>query len=217
MPVDYYGDFHHRTFIIDPVIGCTSSASTPTFLSNIGQRYLLSPEVLPFSFALLGTIFIRGGQTIADIVLIGVTWKATYEDRREGSMTSLMRIMFKNGTSYFIITAILVSHFMLDLHEAHQALSHRGSGFTTLQIMSVDIGHPYSDDARPEELEERSVDSNSILTSTEPDSSSETGRWVTASTKCPGTDESQSPHDTLYGQELRRSPSSSMDGHPEIV
>ncbi len=44
-----------------------------------------------------GTIFIRGGLVIGDVVVIGVTWKAAYEARSEGSMSSLMRVMFKNG------------------------------------------------------------------------------------------------------------------------
>lgn len=55
-----------------------------------------------------GTIFIRGGQTIADVVVVGVTWKATREARSEGSMSSLMGVMFKNGKSASIRTAIVL-------------------------------------------------------------------------------------------------------------
>ena len=74
----------------------------------------------------------------------------------------------------FSITAILVSHFMLDLHETHQALARGGSNFNTIQIMRVDIGHPYSNDHGPEELEEWSVASNSTSSHIEPDSWLET-------------------------------------------
>ncbi|KAM5539139.1 hypothetical protein V8D89_007196 [Ganoderma adspersum] len=140
-PVDYYGDFHHRTYAHDPVLGCTG--------------------------------FIRGGQIIADVVVIGVTWKATYAARREGSVSSLMKVMFKNGTVYFILTAILVSHFILDLHETHRALGHQGSDLSTLQIMSLDIAQPYSNGS--EYLEDWAVALNPTLSRTESESGSENG------------------------------------------
>ncbi|TBU24074.1 hypothetical protein BD311DRAFT_672579, partial [Dichomitus squalens] len=44
------------------------------------------------------TIVIRGGQIISDAIVIGVTWKATYHARTERSMSSLTRVMFRNGT-----------------------------------------------------------------------------------------------------------------------
>ena len=46
---------------------------------------------------LIGTVFIRGGQVIADVVVIGVTWKATYHVRKEKSWNSLTRVLFTNG------------------------------------------------------------------------------------------------------------------------
>ncbi|TBU41593.1 hypothetical protein BD309DRAFT_867975 [Dichomitus squalens] len=52
-------------------------ATTPSFLSLI--------------------VVIRGGQIIADAIVIGVTWKATYQARSERSMSYLMTVMFKNG------------------------------------------------------------------------------------------------------------------------
>ncbi|KAI1794903.1 hypothetical protein LXA43DRAFT_1091493 [Ganoderma leucocontextum] len=96
-PLDYYGDFHHTSFVDDPVLGCTSGATTPSFLSLLGP-YFHPPAC---------TIFIRGGQIIADAVVIGVTWKATYHARSEGSMSFLTRVMFRNGTMYFIILLAL--------------------------------------------------------------------------------------------------------------
>ncbi|PIL22794.1 hypothetical protein GSI_15489 [Ganoderma sinense ZZ0214-1] len=54
-----------------------------------------------------GTGFIRGGQILADMVVIGVTWKTTYEAHKEGSMSSLMRVMFTNGTLYFVVLLVL--------------------------------------------------------------------------------------------------------------
>ncbi len=72
-----------------------AAVSVVTHHLKVYPSYLLSP---------LGTIFIRGGQTIADVVVIGVTWKATYEARSEGSMSSLMTVMFRNGT--FSVTRI---------------------------------------------------------------------------------------------------------------
>ncbi|KAM5539505.1 hypothetical protein V8D89_006957 [Ganoderma adspersum] len=149
-PLDYYGDFHHTSFVNDPVLGCMPGASTPTALS---------------------TIFIRGGQVIADVVVIGVTWKATHYARNEGSMCFLTKVMFRNGnillvmnilhilfiflpnsplhtpltnTSYVTrfaepITAILISHFILDLHETRRGMAHQG-GVTGVEVMGSDIG-----------------------------------------------------------------------------
>ncbi|KAM5539500.1 hypothetical protein V8D89_006952 [Ganoderma adspersum] len=134
-PLDYYGDFHRRSYSKDPVLGCTG--------------------------------FIRGGQIIADMVVIGVTWKAAYEARREGSMSSLMRVLFTNGTLYFILTAILVSRFMINLHETHRALARQGSerDLSTLQIMSLDIAQPYL--SEPEDLEGWAVAQNPTLSHTD--------------------------------------------------
>ncbi|KAM5539508.1 hypothetical protein V8D89_006960 [Ganoderma adspersum] len=159
--------------------------------TDISLRYL---EYFPWA----GTIFIRSGQSIADIVVIGVTWKATYHARREGSMSRLLTIMFTNGsvllvlnilhilfiflphsflhipltnTSYVTkfsepLTAILISRFILDLHETNRAMA-RQVYLTTIELMSADIDimhHPSSEAAvsggEEEELEEWSVSTN---------------------------------------------------------
>ncbi|KAM5539138.1 hypothetical protein V8D89_007195 [Ganoderma adspersum] len=77
-PIGYYGDFHHRSYSNDPVLGW------------IADEYRS------------GTGFVRGGLAIANVVVIGVTWKVAYEARKEGSMSSLMRVLFMNGTLYFM-------------------------------------------------------------------------------------------------------------------
>ncbi len=76
----------------------------------------------------------------------------------------------------FSLTAILVSHFMLDLHETHQALAHQGSELSTLQIMSVDIGQPYSPRSRYEEQEDWAVAPNPSSDHTESERLSEESR-----------------------------------------
>lgn len=48
-----------------------------------------------------GTVVIRGGQIIADVIVIGVTWKATYHAHSEKSMSSLARVLFTNGEYAF--------------------------------------------------------------------------------------------------------------------
>ncbi|PIL22788.1 hypothetical protein GSI_15483 [Ganoderma sinense ZZ0214-1] len=182
-PLDAYGDFHHTSFVEDPIAGCLPAATTPTSLSLVGQY---------------GTIVIRGGQIVADVVVIGITWRATYYALSEGSMCFLTRVMLKHGTLYFLIllvlnilhtvfiflpnsllhipftntsyvtrvsepiTAILVSRFILDLHEAHRGISNQPSGLTGIQVMGSDIGQPCSQEfaSIEMELEEWSVRSN---------------------------------------------------------
>ncbi|KAM5539501.1 hypothetical protein V8D89_006953 [Ganoderma adspersum] len=177
-PLDYYGAFHHRYYIKDPYLGCASGAATPTFLSE------------------MGSMFIRGGQIIGDVVVIGVTWRATYRAHREGYSSRLLTIMFRNGTLYFFvllalnilqmlfiflpntflhipltntswvpkfsepITTILISRFILDLHETNRAMAH--GDLTALEIMSSDmvIAHPSSEGAMSTELEDWSVNTN---------------------------------------------------------
>ena len=95
-------------------MGCTSNATTPTTLSEMSvplsfcERSLTRIAAVCIAalrlksyhshlFRFSGTIFIRGGQIIADLVVIGVTWKVTYEARSEGSVSSLMGVMFRNG------------------------------------------------------------------------------------------------------------------------
>lgn len=73
---------------------------------------------------------------------------------------------------HFSLTAILVSRFMLDLHEAHAALAHKCSDLSTIQIMSLNIPQPYSSES--EDLEDWAVASNLTSSHTEPESGSET-------------------------------------------
>nr|VWO99376.1 Aspartyl proteinase [Ganoderma boninense] len=179
-PLDYYGDFHHTSFIEDPVLRCLPAATTPTTLSLIGQY---------------GTIFIRGGQIFADVLVIGITWRATYHAFSEGSKCFLARVTFEHELplacpvhAHFIrdqglgaveclslslivssslillpssITAILVSRFILDLHETHRSLS-EPSGLTGVQVLGSDIGRLGSRElvSFEEELEEWSVEPN---------------------------------------------------------
>lgn len=78
--------------------------------------------------------------------------------------------------AYFSLTVILVSRFMLDLHEAHRALAHQGSSeldMSTIQIMSLDIGGPYPQDPECEDLQDLSATSNLNLSFSEP----EGGSW----------------------------------------
>ncbi|PIL22801.1 hypothetical protein GSI_15496 [Ganoderma sinense ZZ0214-1] len=159
---------------------------TQYYIDN-GMRYL---QYLPWA----GTLFIRGGQIVADAVVIGVTWKATYHARSEGSMSFLTRVMFRNGTTYFIIllglnvlhtvsiflpdsflhvpytntayvtkfsepiTAILISHFILDLHETNRAMSRQDAyALSGIQIMGTDIGQLTSESSVSERVEEWAV------------------------------------------------------------
>nr|VWO95765.1 Homeobox domain-containing protein [Ganoderma boninense] len=179
-----------------------------------------APSLTLATNPLLGTLFIRGGQIIADAVVIGVTWKATYHARSEGSMSFLTRVMFRNGTTYFIIllglnvlhivsifvpvrdiptlsydsrilvlmctllqtsflhipythtayprahsrrriTAILISHFILDLHETNQAMSRQDDDdddLSGVQVMGTDIGQLTSEDSMTEQVEVWAVD-----------------------------------------------------------
>ncbi len=99
---------------------------------------------------------------------------------------------------HFSLTAILVSHFMLDLHESYQALVHQGSEeLSTIQIMSVDIGQPYARDAESEELGDWAVAPNLSSDHTESERwSEESGvsvfimRSSTAGTKTSPVDDS---------------------------
>ncbi|PIL22795.1 hypothetical protein GSI_15490 [Ganoderma sinense ZZ0214-1] len=67
---------------------------------DISLRYL---EYFPWA----GSIFIRGGQIIGDAVVIAVTWKATWHARSEVTMSGLMRVMYMNGTTYFLVLLVL--------------------------------------------------------------------------------------------------------------
>lgn len=68
---------------------------------------------------------------------------------------------------HFSLTAVLVSRFMLDLHETHRALAHQGLDLSTLQIMSIDIGQPHL--SQSEDSEDWAVASNPTSDYTEPD------------------------------------------------
>ncbi|KAI1794912.1 hypothetical protein LXA43DRAFT_994871 [Ganoderma leucocontextum] len=101
---------------------------------------------------------------------------------------SLLHVQFSN-TSYFIrisepLTAILVSHFMLDLHETNRRLAHQGSDLSTIQIMSVDIGQPYSRNPVSEELGDWSVAPNPTSSRTELEIWSESGEVGSSSIAC---------------------------------
>ncbi|KAI1794922.1 hypothetical protein LXA43DRAFT_93741 [Ganoderma leucocontextum] len=146
----------------------------------------------------VNTALIRGGQIIADAVVIGVTWKAIYHTHCEKSSTSfLARVMFRNGTQYFIIlvtmnilhiiftflptsflhssllgasyvtklsepiTTVLISRFMLDLHESNLEMARQGE-MSGIQIMGSQLaGSPesYGRAAEGVEAEEWSVSS----------------------------------------------------------
>ncbi|KAI1794905.1 hypothetical protein LXA43DRAFT_1058894 [Ganoderma leucocontextum] len=88
-PIEYYGDFHLVSFVDNLAPGCTQTAANFT------------------SLGLLGIVFIRGGQVIADAIVIGVTWKATHYARSEESMCFLTTVTFRHGTLYFIILLVL--------------------------------------------------------------------------------------------------------------
>ncbi|KAM5540064.1 hypothetical protein V8D89_006204, partial [Ganoderma adspersum] len=66
IPLNYYGDLHHISSVPDPIFGCFSGTHVQSFLS------------------LLGAVFIQGGLIIADVTVIGLTWKATLRARKEG-------------------------------------------------------------------------------------------------------------------------------------
>ena len=53
-------------------------------------------------------MFIRGGQIVADVVVIGVTWMATYRAHREGYTSRLLTIMFRNGKFLFPATSTIL-------------------------------------------------------------------------------------------------------------
>ena len=61
---------------------------------------------------------------------------------------------------------------MLDLHETHRALSHQDLGPSTIQIMSVNIGQPYSKALEIADMEEYSVALNLTLSHTDPENRS---------------------------------------------
>ena len=75
----------------------------------------------------------------------------------------------------FSLTAILVSHFMLDLHEARRVLARQGSDLPTIQIMSLDIGQPHSEDPEPQQPEDQPSSSNPAMSHTELEGRSESG------------------------------------------
>ncbi|TBU65274.1 hypothetical protein BD310DRAFT_953487 [Dichomitus squalens] len=81
LALNYYGNFHHRSFYTDSTItsGCVTAATTPTVLSLV--------------------VVITGGQIIGDAIAMGITWKATYHARRDSSLSFLTRVMFRNGKS----------------------------------------------------------------------------------------------------------------------
>ena len=57
------------------------------------------------------------------------------------------------------ITAILISRFILDLHDTHRALARHG-GLVGIQIMASDVGRPCSSDIVSLEMAKWSVASN---------------------------------------------------------
>ena len=71
------------------------------------------------------------------------------------------------------LTAILVSRFMINLHEANRALAHQSSDLSTMQIMSLNVAQPHS--SEPEDREDWEIACNMILPNSEPEIDSENG------------------------------------------
>ena len=125
---------------------------------------------------------------------------------------------------HFSLTAILVSRFMIDLHETHRALAHQGSDLSTLQIMSLHIAQPYS--GEHEDMEDWTVAPNHNLSPAETEGGLENGVSVpftrqSAQEKC-YSGESQSSHDKFDGQEVAvggspRPVPCTLNEHPETV
>ncbi|KAM5539494.1 hypothetical protein V8D89_006946 [Ganoderma adspersum] len=173
-PLDYFGDLHHTSFVDDPILGCLPAATTPIALSTIvirGSQIIAGAIVIGITWRATYHACTEGSMCFLTRVMF-----------RHGTILLVLNILHTlfiflpnsllhtplTNTSYVTrfsepVTAILISRFILDLHETHRGMSEsQHSGLTGVQVMGSDIGRPCSEEFVSLEMEEWSVISNPL-------------------------------------------------------
>ncbi|KAI0694085.1 hypothetical protein C8T65DRAFT_744499 [Cerioporus squamosus] len=115
-----YGSYQGVTIYVDPADGCVVNlAGSDTYLSVISP----SSEAHDYdstSVSIIANLITRVPMVAADLIVVAVTWSATYKATREarvlGKQPSITKILFRDGNAYFIILTLLnILHLIFSL------------------------------------------------------------------------------------------------------
>ncbi|TFK94268.1 hypothetical protein K466DRAFT_476918, partial [Polyporus arcularius HHB13444] len=107
-----YVTMGYATPVVDIFFGCSASVSlSNTTQQNCMPNVLALGDMLVLTALQLVTIISRGCLITSDLLLMGITWFATYKTSREikalNQVTSMSSVMFRDGVVYFIVLAVL--------------------------------------------------------------------------------------------------------------
>ncbi|KAM5541303.1 hypothetical protein V8D89_004857 [Ganoderma adspersum] len=102
-------------FVPHPDTGCQVMYEAPVLLMGIGMALPRLPSQCACSTQMLGIVSTRFLLVLADLVVLCITWSATYRHRQKGGHPRISDILFRDGTMYFVAQLLLNTVYLISI------------------------------------------------------------------------------------------------------